>query len=98
MGTLIDDLKMTCQESRSSGLRQDALKIRLKERLQLYVLDYIYNSPEYNHLTLYGGTALRVCFNLNRMSEDIDFETTRPFDKGRFAKEIKNYFTWGCKA
>lgn len=93
MGTLIDDLKITCQEGRSLGLRADVLRIKLKERLQLYVLDYIYNSPAYNHLILYGGTALRVCFNLNRMSEDIDFETTMPFDKRGFAEDVRNYFT-----
>ncbi|MBI2339693.1 MAG: nucleotidyl transferase AbiEii/AbiGii toxin family protein [Deltaproteobacteria bacterium] len=56
-------------------------------------MDYIYNSQAYSHLTMYGGTSLRVCFNLNRMSEDIDFETTKPFDKMKFAQDIKQYFS-----
>lgn len=92
MGTLVNDLEIVVQECRQSGLRPDVTRIRLKEKLQLYVLDFIYNHPNFNHLIFFGGTALRICFDINRMSEDVDFETTRPFDKKAFAAAIRDYF------
>lgn len=92
MSRLIDDLQTTCHEGKQAGLRAEVLKIRLKERLQYYILDYIYNSDAYNHLVMYGGTSLRICFNLNRMSEDVDFETTKPFDKKKFARDVSDHF------
>lgn len=92
MGTLVNDLEYVVQEGRQLGLRPDIIRIKLKEKLQLYVLDFIYNHVKYNHLIFYGGTCLRICFDINRMSEDVDFETTTPFDKNEFANRIKNYF------
>jgi predicted nucleotidyltransferase component of viral defense system len=92
MGTLISDLEVVIQEGKQLGLRPDVVKVKLKEKLQLYVLDFIYNNPKYNHLIFYGGTCLRVCFDINRMSEDVDFETTDPFDKKNFANLISEYF------
>jgi hypothetical protein len=46
----------------------------LKEELQYYVLDCIYNHPEYKEWVMYGGSALRICHGLDRMSVDLDFE------------------------
>lgn len=92
MATLLDELGMVVQESRQKGLRPDVIRLKLKEKLQLYVLDFIYNSPKYQNLIFYGGTCLRKCFNINRMSEDVDFETTESFDKKKFAKDIQNHF------
>ncbi len=48
----------------------------LKEDLQYYVLNFIYHHPKYSNWTMYGGSALRICHNLNRMSVDLDFEIT----------------------
>jgi len=46
----------------------------VKEILQYYVLNFIYHHPKYNNWVMYGGSALRICHNLNRMSIDLDFE------------------------
>lgn len=92
MGTLVNDLEQAVREGRQLSLSPQVTRIKLKETLQLYVLDFIYNSMKYHHLIFYGGTCLRICFGLNRMSEDVDFETTAPFDKRKFAGEIGNYF------
>lgn len=92
MGTLIDDLRVTADESRMAGIRPDVIRIKLKEKLQLYLLDFIYNNPKYNHLILYGGTCLRKCFGGGRMSEDVDCETTSVIDKGKLAGDIERYF------
>src|SRR3989344_2817820 len=62
--------------------------IALKEELQFYVLDFIYHHPEYNKWIMYGGSALRICYDLDRMSEDLDFEVSH---------EIGNDFLGGLK-
>ena len=46
----------------------------LKEELQYYILNFIYHHPEYSNWIMYGGSALRVIHELNRMSVDLDFE------------------------
>ena len=52
-------------------------RVMLKEILQSYVLSFLYNHKDYRFLNFYGGTCLRVIYNLNRMSEDIDLDNSR---------------------
>jgi len=60
----------------------------LKEELQFYVLDFIYHHPEYNEWVMYGGSALRICYDLDRMSVDLDFEVSHKVDND-FLNELK---------
>lgn len=60
----------------------------LKEELQFYVLDFIYHHPEYNKWIMYGGSALRICYDLDRMSVDLDFEVSSDVDND-FLNELK---------
>lgn len=67
----------------------------LKEELQFYVLNYIYHHPKYSKWIMYGGSALRICHKLNRMSVDLDFEAAHPITENfleEFKKEIELYF------
>lgn len=68
----------------------------LKEELQYYVLNFICHHPDYNNWIMYGGSALRICHGLNRMSIDLDFEIqeqcTDDFLSG-LKKEMEQYFT-----
>jgi len=57
----------------------------LKEYLQILVLDFIYAHPKYNNLIFYGGSSLHHCFNLPRLSEDLDFVDLK---KGINIKEL----------
>ncbi|MBI2981697.1 MAG: nucleotidyl transferase AbiEii/AbiGii toxin family protein [Deltaproteobacteria bacterium] len=93
MGTLVNDLEQVVQDGRRLGLSPNVIRVKLKEKLQLYVLDFIYNSKKHQPLIFYGGTCLRICFGLNRMSEDVDFETPDSFNKKDFSHEIGNYFS-----
>lgn len=63
----------------------------LKEPIQDYILNFIYNHPEYKRFIFTGGTALRKLYNLPRLSEDIDFDLRKPVDPAIFAKELKQY-------
>lgn len=68
----------------------------VKEELQYLVLDFIYHHPEYNKWTMYGGSALRICYDLNRMSVDLDFEVNYKVNNiflNQLKKEAEKYFT-----
>ncbi|MFH1537282.1 MAG: nucleotidyl transferase AbiEii/AbiGii toxin family protein [Patescibacteria group bacterium] len=67
----------------------------LKEELQFYVLNFIYHHPEYSNWTMYGGSALRICHGLDRMSVDLDFEVAHPVSEkflNKLKEEIELYF------
>lgn len=56
------------------GLDAETKRNALKEELQFYILNFIYHHSKYSQWTMYGGSALRICHGLNRMSIDLDFE------------------------
>lgn len=64
----------------------------LKVYLQNYVLDFLYEHKKYKNLIFYGGTCLRKIYDLDRMSEDLDFETTEVIDYTKLADDIQDYF------
>jgi len=61
----------------------------LKEVLQYYVLNFIYHHPEYNDWIMYGGSVLRICHDLDRMSVDLDFEVDHKITND-FLDKLKN--------
>ncbi len=68
----------------------------LKEELQFYILDFIYHHPEYSKWIMYGGSALRICYALDRMSVDLDFELSHEIDNdflGGLKEEAEKYFS-----
>ncbi len=68
----------------------------IKEELQFYVLNFIYHHSEYGKWIMYGGSALRICHDLNRMSVDLDFETPYEIDAkflNNLEKEIEEHFS-----
>lgn len=66
-----------------------------KEELQFYILNFIYNHPEYSEWIMYGGSALRIIHGLDRMSVDLDFEVSQEITNKfleKLAVEIKDHF------
>ena len=60
-----------------------------KEILQLNLLNIMSDNLDlYKNVTFQGGTALRLCYNINRYSEDLDFTVNK---KGK--KFIEKFFT-----
>jgi hypothetical protein len=41
---------------------------------------------------MYGGTLLRIGYNLSRMSEDLDFQSDKKFDFEKFKKDLTAHF------
>lgn len=70
------------------------LRNTIKERIQFYVLDFIFNSVWGERLIMKGGTCLRFCFNLPRLSEDLDFdiENYKSFAIDGFTADLKSHF------
>lgn len=65
----------------------------LKEYLQIVVLDFLYSHPTYSQLLFYGGSALAHCFDLQRLSEDLDFiDKEKNINVGKLAKDLEDYF------
>jgi predicted nucleotidyltransferase component of viral defense system len=65
----------------------------LKEYLQIVVLDFIYSDPVYSQLLFYGGSALAHCFDLQRLSEDLDFiDETKKVNVSKLARDLEDYF------
>ncbi len=67
----------------------------LKEAIQYYVLNFVFTGNWGKILLFKGGTALRFCFKLPRLSEDLDFdvEVGSNFNIEDFSDALKNYFS-----
>lgn len=70
----------------------------LKEIIQEIVLAGLSRSNFFDEVAFYGGTALRIFYNLDRFSEDLDFALIQPnkdFDLSKYfvyvKKELKAY-------
>src|ERR1035437_5160122 len=70
------------------GLDAETRRNALKEELQFYILNFIYQHPEYRNWVLYGGSSLRIIHGLDRMSVDLDFEISHAITD-EFLKELK---------
>lgn len=78
------------------NIEVDPLYLRnlLKENLQFYVLNFIYNSKWGENLLLKGGSCLRMFFDLPRLSEDLDldFIDEKSFILRDFLTDLEKYF------
>lgn len=92
MNIFIEKLKNIVIAKRNEGVPDYAIINILKEELQYPVLDFVYNNPKYSHLIMYGGTLLRICYKLPRMSEDLDFQSNQKFDFKKFQEDISLFF------
>ena len=73
-------------------LPNETKRIVLKEFLQAYTLDFLYNHPEYRRLNFYGGTCLHIIYGLNRLSEDIDLDNSNMVDLSMLESDLLTYF------
>ncbi|MBD3244812.1 MAG: hypothetical protein GF335_02350 [Candidatus Moranbacteria bacterium] len=92
MHPIIKNLRKKSSDLKNQGLGNDVIRVQIKELLQNHILYAIYNHKKYKDLIFYGGTCLRKKFSLNRMSEDLDFETLRPIEFKALGEEIIKYF------
>jgi len=67
------------------------LRTKLKEALQEYILEFVYNHPTYRAFLFTGGTCLRLLYGLPRLSEDLDFDVEGTVDVQAFADDVQAY-------
>jgi predicted nucleotidyltransferase component of viral defense system len=89
---IVEELKFVFDKNKDKNPLY--LRNLLKEQLQYYVLNFVYNSLYGEKFLFKGGTCLRFCFDLPRLSEDLDFDVKdfSSFDYQVFIKDLKEYF------
>ena len=89
---LIDDLKIIVDRNKETNSLY--LRNLLKEVLQIYTLNFVYTSVYADKFLFKGGTCLRFCFDLPRLSEDLDFDIKdfSNFSLEKLCQDIKDYF------
>jgi predicted nucleotidyltransferase component of viral defense system len=68
-------------------------KNAIKEVLQEVVLAALFKTDFFTHAALYGGTALRIFYGIDRFSEDLDFSllaSDESFDMKKYLKPISD--------
>jgi predicted nucleotidyltransferase component of viral defense system len=91
MATIIQ-LMQNVLSQKDPLLPNETKRIILKEFLQAYTLDFLYNHPTYRKLNFYGGTCLHVVYGLNRLSEDIDLDNTVGIDLINLEKDLLTFY------
>jgi hypothetical protein len=91
MATLIQSLQNVLA-GRDPLLPVETRRIVLKDVLQAYVLDYLYNHPTYRGLIFYGDTCLQVVYGINRLSDGLTFDNRSGLELGQFGPDLAAYF------
>jgi len=79
-------------DQRDQNLPVETKRIILKELLQAFALDFLYNHSTYRKLNFYGGTCLHIFYGLNRLSEDIDLDNSTRSDLRSLEEDLSTYF------
>ena len=91
MATLIQ-LMQNVLSQKDPLLRNETKRVILKEFLQAYTLDFLYNHPLYRKLNFYGGTCLHMIYGLNRLSEDIDLDNTNGINLSSLETDLLTFY------
>ncbi len=82
---LLENLK---EEAKRLGVPEGKKRALIREYLQSKIIYYLYEEKESRRLSFIGGTSLRLLRDLDRFSEDLDFDNL-----GLSFLEIKNLFS-----
>jgi predicted nucleotidyltransferase component of viral defense system len=91
MATLIQ-LMQNILSQKGPLLPNETKRVILKEFLQAYTLDFLYNHSVYRKLNFYGGTCLHVIYGLNRLSEDIDLDNSNGIDLSNLENDLLAFY------
>ncbi len=92
MTNFIYDLNQLVREAQEQKLNPVYIRILAKENLQTQILNFLYNNQKFQQLIFIGGSALRFCYDLPRLSEDLDFDVVSTINKKELAEEVKKFF------
>ena len=89
---IIEKIKLLLSQEETTNVFKKNL---VKEYIQAPILTFLYSNKKYQNLIFYGGSCLRYCFDLPRLSEDLDFinlNKKRKTDLISMAEDIKKFF------
>lgn len=86
------ELEKIVREERVKGSSKEYIQNLLKEYLQVYLLYFVYTSPDYKNLIFTGGTCLRHFYGLERLSVDLDFDYIKKPDVKKILAQINQFF------
>lgn len=92
MHTIIKSLRDLVIQGREKGYEDSKIMVILKEYIQDIILYILYNNPQTSTLIFYGGSSLRKIYDLDRFSEDLDFENSEQIDIKIISEIILEYF------
>jgi predicted nucleotidyltransferase component of viral defense system len=92
MHTLIKSLQNIVKEGKEKDYEESKIRVILKEYLQDIILYALYNNSQTSKLIFYGGSSLRKIYDLDRFSEDLDFENPEGIGSKTISYVIKKYF------
>jgi predicted nucleotidyltransferase component of viral defense system len=84
-------LRQIVKENKEKGVNPLVIRNYLKDYLQYLVLYLIYNQNRMKELIFKGESCLRICFDLPRLSEDLDFDYDRKTLGDDFLYELKKF-------
>ena len=89
-------LQNLAMEKKQEGLPNFVIVNFLREVLQFPVLSFLYGRDEYRNIIFTGGSCLRICYGLPRLSEDLDFDLSptdfRRLDLEKMGQALAVYF------
>lgn len=90
----LEQIKLLVDSLREKGAGSDYIVNEIKQYLQVRALNFIYSDKKYNQKLIFtGGTCLRFCFNLPRLSEDLDFDFQGGLDFEGLKDDLLEYFS-----
>ena len=92
MHTVTKSLQDLVVEGRGKGYDDSKIRIILKEYIQDIMLYILYNNIQTSTLIFYKGSSLRKIYDLDRFSEDLDFENPDGMDLNIISEIIREYF------
>jgi predicted nucleotidyltransferase component of viral defense system len=69
----MQNLTKIIKDAQNNGVHENGILNLIREYLQILILKAIYQSKYGSSLSFMGGTCLRICHDLKRFSEDLDF-------------------------
>jgi len=65
------------EEGKRIGISETKGRALIREYLQCKIISYLYSNPKSKDLSFIGGTSLRILRDLDRFSEDLDFDNLK---------------------